>query len=359
MSKLKIEDIHVPGYEKVIRAVHEASGLKCMIAIHDTTLGPALGGTRIYPYRSEEDALNDVLNLAKAMTFKSALAETGLGGGKGVIIADPETEKTPELLHAYAEVINTLKGRYIAAEDMGSTIYDVALMREKTPYVAALPTRGSSGDPSRFTARGVCLGIKAAALSVWGSDDLTGKKIAIQGLGSVGAKLARHLFWEGALLFVSDLDERQIETTCHEYSAISVPPEDLFGVECDVFSPCAFGGILTEASLPELRAAVIAGSANNQLSEESVGKSLMKSGRLYAPDFVVNAGGIINASCEFDEGGYCARKAMAMTNKIYETLLSIFKTSQKEGIPTVQVAMDLAAYKLKNKIGKRKKALPF
>jgi len=358
-TDLVIEEINVPGYEKVIHAVNATEGLNCFIAIHDTTLGPALGGTRIFPYESEEAALKDALLLAKAMTYKSALAETGLGGGKAVIMANPETAKTKKLLYAYAEVVDFLNGQYIAAEDVGSTIHDMAIVNEKTPYVAALPVEGSSGDPSRFTARGVYWGIKAAAKTLWGSDSLIDKKIAIQGLGNVGAKLARHLFWEGAVLYVSDLDEVQVENVCREYSATRVDKNKILFQECDILSPCAMGGIVNDQTIPKLNCQVIAGSANNQLHHEALGMELMCQGILYAPDFAINAGGIINASVEFDEGGYRASHAMARTNKIYNTLLSIFEMSQAQGKTTDQVAFQLAEYKLKNKLGKREKPIRF
>jgi len=358
-ANLEIDEIDVSGYEKVIHAVNEEAGLNCFIAIHNTTLGPALGGTRIFPYRSEEEALNDALLLSKAMTFKSALAETGLGGGKSVIIARSETAKTEKLLHAFGEVVETLEGEYIAAEDLGSTIHDMAVINETTRYVAALPTPGSSGDPSRFTARGVYWGIKAAAKTIWGSDSLEGKRIAIQGLGNVGAKLARHLFWEGADLYVSDLDEMQVGDVCREYSATRVDKEKIASMECEIFSPCAMGGIISEQSTDRFQCQVIAGSANNQLQREFLGKQLMERGILYAPDFVINAGGIINASVEYDEGGYSARRAMARTNKIYETLLSIFEMSRAQGKTTNEVAVQLAEYKLKNEVGKRRRPIAF
>lgn len=358
-ANLEIEEIDVPGFEKVIHAKNEAEGLNCFIAIHNTSLGPALGGTRIFPYESEQQALDDALRLSRAMTYKSALAETGLGGGKAVIVAHPETAKTKKFLYAYAEVVDTLKGVYIAAEDLGTTIHDMAVISEKTPYVAALPTPGSSGDPSRFTARGVFWGIKAAAKTIWGTDSLEGKRIAIQGLGNVGAKLARHLFWEGAILYVSDLDEMQVDNVCREYSATRVSKEAILSLECEIFSPCAMGGIIHEQSIDQFNCQVIAGSANNQLQSESLGSKLMERGILYAPDFVINAGGIINASVEFDEKGYSARRAMARTNKIYETLLSIFDMSRTQGKTTNEVAIQLAEYKLENQIGKRRKPILF
>ncbi|NGX57173.1 MAG: Leucine dehydrogenase [Chlamydiae bacterium] len=358
-DKIKIQEIDIPNYEKVIHAVYPTVGLNCFIAIHNTTLGPALGGTRIYPYKNEESALEDVLLLAKAMTYKSALAETGLGGGKAVIIANPETQKTKNLLLAYGEVVNYLKGRYIAAEDVGSTIHDMLIVNEQTPYVAALPTAESSGDPSRFTARGVYWGIKAAGKTLWGSDSLKDKKIAIQGLGSVGSKLARHLFWEGAILYVTDLEQTQIQNICKEYSAEGVGRDEIMQIECDIFTPCALGGILNEETIPHLACKGVAGSANNQLLYNHNGTDLMEREILYAPDFVINAGGIINAAAEFDEGGYSARKAMDQTNKIYNTLLAIFDIAHEERKPTVQVAFELAEYKLKNKIGKREKPITF
>jgi leucine dehydrogenase len=293
------------------------------------------------------------------MTYKSALAETGFGGGKAVIFASNSKMKSEKLLLAFGEVVNHLEGRYIAAEDVGSSVHDLLVISRKTPFVAALPTGKSSGDPARFTAWGVFKGMKAVAKTLWGTESLSGKRIAIQGLGHVGSHLARHLFWEGADLVFTDLDPQQMSDLGRIYEAEIVSPDKIYSVECDIFSPCAMGGSLNDETIPKLRCAAVAGSANNQLFEPHYGEELMDRGILYAPDFVINAGGIINAAGEFDEEGYSPKNALRRTNKIFDTLMSIFDTAQKEGKSTVDVALDLAEYKLSRGIGKRRKAIKF
>ncbi len=358
-GELEIKELNVPGYEKVIEAINLSAGLHCFIAIHNTTLGPALGGTRIYPYRTEKEALGDALRLARAMTYKSALAETGFGGGKAVILASHVHIKSEKLLLAFADAVNYLEGKYIAAEDVGSSIHDLLIIHQRTPYVAALPTKSSSGDPSRFTSWGVLAGMRAVAKTLWGSDSLAGKRIAIQGLGNVGSKLARDLFWEGADLIIADLDPEQVDNLCRSYEAERATTDKIAFEKCDIFAPCAMGGVFNSETIPKLKCKAIAGSANNQLLEPHHGEELMERGILYAPDFVINAGGIINAAGEFDPGGYSPKKSLKKTNKIFDTLLSIFTTAQKEGWPTVNVALELAEYKLKNGIGKRLKSIKF
>ena len=300
---LTIKEIIIPGFEKVIEGQDPARGLHCFIAIHNSRLGPSLGGTRIHAYSSPDDALNDVLRLAKAMTYKSAVAEDGLGGGKSVIIADPNKGKTPELLHAFAEVLDSLQGKYIAAEDVGSTISDMALIRQKTPYVAALSTDTSSGDPSRFTAWGVFRGIQAVSKKLWHSKSLKGRKIAIEGLGNVGGKLANLLFWEGAELIVCDINEKVIHQAAHDYAAKVIAPEEFCRIECDILAPCAMGGTINSKTIPQLRCQAIAGAANNQLENPKIGQELLEKNILYAPDYIINSGGIINAAAELMNAG--------------------------------------------------------
>lgn len=356
---LRIKEIIIPGYEKVIEGEDPMRGLHCFIAVHNSRLGPSLGGTRIFPYATPKEALDDVLLLAKAMTYKSAVAEDGLGGGKSVIIADPAKEKTPELLHAFAEVVDSLKGNYIAAEDVGSTIADMTLIRQKTPYVAALSTDKSSGDPSRFTAWGVFRGIQAVAKKLWHSKSLKGKTIAIEGLGSVGSKLANILFWEGAHLIVCDIKEKLTHQAAHDYAAHIVSPEDFCKVECDILSPCAMGGTINANTLPLLRCRSIAGSANNQLENAEIGKQLLEKNILYAPDYIINSGGIINAAAEFDERGYNPTHARDRVNHIYDILMNIFRKSETDHMPTNLVADLIAEHNLDRKIGKRKHPIIF
>lgn len=356
---LMINDLKINGYKKVIEARDPDAKLHCFIAIHNTSLGPALGGTRIHPYASKEEALNDVLRLAKGMTYKSALAETGFGGGKSVIIADPKLHKTEELLQAFGEVINSLKGDYIAAEDVGSNEADMLIIRKKTPYVAALPTKRSSGDPSPFTAWGVFRGIQAVAKKLWNTTSLKNRRIAIQGLGHVGSKLAAILFWEGADLILDDVDQKLTETLALHYGAEIIEPQNFCKAECDILSFCALGGVINDNSIPLMKCKAIAGAANNQLLQPEHDLKLMKRGILYAPDYVINAGGIINATLEFDPAGYNPKVSRDKIDHIYDTLLAIFNQSELEGKPTSQIADKIAEYNLEHRIGKKHSKLIF
>lgn len=356
---LKIKELRVPGFKRVIEAIDPIAGLHSFIAIHDTTLGPALGGARIYPYTNSKEALEDVLRLAKGMTYKSSLAQCGLGGGKSVIIADPHKDKTESLLLAFGEAVDQLKGEYITAEDVGSSPEDMLIIRRKTPYVSALPTEISSGDPSHFTAWGVYKGMQAIAHKLWHTKSLRNKKIVIQGLGHVGSKLAGLLFWEGAELILDDVDIKQMITLSHLYGARFINPKEVYNTPCDIFSPCAMGGILNDETIPKLRCKAIAGSANNQLQTPEHGRKLMQKGILYAPDYIINSGGLINVSVEFAPQGYDAKIARDMVNVIYDKLLAIFEKSEAEHKPTSQVADEFAEYNLINKVGIRNKPIVF
>lgn len=356
---LTTREITIPGYEKVIEGIDPDCGLHCFIAVHNTTLGPALGGTRIFPYHSPQDALKDALRLAKAMTYKSALAEIGLGGGKSVIIADPKREKTPDLLHAFGKVVDLLKGKYIAAEDVGSSMEDMSTIKESTPYVCALPTKVSSGDPSRYTAWGVFRGIQAVAHFLWGSPSLKNKRIAIQGLGNVGGKLADLLFWEGAHLILTDIDKELVEKTRTLYNAETIAPDAFVSTECDILAPCAMGGILNAKTIPHLHCKAVAGGANNQLLTLEDGEHLFKKNILYAPDFLINAGGVINAAMEFEPGGYNPVTSRNKVDRIYDTLQNVFHKSQEEKKPTYQVAEELAEHNLLHEHHRREVPIAF
>ena len=358
-SMLSIKEISIQGYDKVIEVINKEAGLHGFIAIHSCALGPAMGGIRIYPYKSKEDALTDALRLSKAMTYKSAIAEDGLGGGKSVIIADPDKDKNETLLLAYGEALDTLGGMYIAAEDVGTNTEDMMVIRKRTPYVAALPLDKSSGDPSRFTAWGVYQGLRAVARTLWQNPSLRGKKIAMQGLGSVGSKLANILFWEGANLIVSDINPLKEHKIATLYGAQVVPNKDIFSIECDIFVPCALGGVINDETIPQFKCKAIAGAANNQLLEARHGIELLKRNILYAPDYVINAGGIINAAMEFDPEGYHPTVSRDKVNHIYDTLMHIFDLAKKEGKPTCMVADQLAESNVRNLIGKRKKPINF
>lgn len=341
--------LSIPGYETVIEAIDADSGLHAFIAVHSTSLGPSLGGMRMYPYATREEALEDVLRLSKAMTLKSALAETGLGGGKSVLIGNPKKNKTESLLLAFGEVLNSLKGAYIAAEDVGISAEDLLIVRQKSPYVAALPIPGSSGDPSRFTAYGIFRGMQAVFQTCFGDNSPKGRSIGIQGLGSVGLKLARFLFWEGANLYLADLDEEKLKAACEELGATPATTDELLTKPLDVFAPCALGGILNKSSIETLQCRAVGGAANNQLKSREDGILLQKKGILFAPDFVINAGGIINASAEFMQGGYNPKWAQQKTTRIYDTLLEIFENSRMTGKAPAEIALELAETKLHQK----------
>ncbi len=356
---LEIKEIPVPGYKKVIEARDDEVHLHCFIAIHSNDLGPALGGTRIYPYKSPEFALNDVLRLSKAMTYKSALAKSGTGGGKSVIMGDPSKIKSTKFLHAFGKVIDSLNGDYIAAEDVGTTAEDMLVIYETTPYVSALPTETSSGDPSRFTAWGVYRGMQAAAKKLYGSPSLKGKTILIQGLGNVGGKLASILFWEEANLILEDINLQKAKKEAIIYGAKYLENSNFLSAECDIFSPCALGGILNPETIPLLKCKAIVGAANNQLLNDNAALELATKGILYAPDFVVNAGGLLNAVAEFNKEGYDAKIVRTKVNHIFDTLTEIFEKSEQEQKSTLEIANKMAEYNLENKIGKRAEKIKF
>lgn len=349
---LEIKEIQIPGYKKVIEAIDDEIHLHCFIAIHNTNLGPALGGARFYPYTTRQEALNDVLRLSEAMTYKSSLAKSGTGGGKSVIIGNPKVKTIP-LLHRFAEVINSLKGDYIVAEDMGTSTNDMLILHEITPYVAALPTLTSSGDPSRFTAWGVYKSCQAVAKKLWGNPSLKDKRILIQGLGNVGLKLADFLFWEGADLILEELNVKKAKIDAVIYSAKVIENQNFWDIECDIFSPCAIGGIIKKEIVPSLKCKAIVGSANNQLDTDETGILLQKKNILYAPDFVVNAGGLLNATAEFNPLGYDSKLVLKQVNDIYTTLFEIFDKAEKENKSTLEIANEMALYNLKHHIGKR------
>lgn len=345
-NKTVFKEILIEGYERVIEVINEEVHLHGIIAIHSTRLGPACGGIRAYPYKSFNQALIDVLRLAKGMTYKSAVAQTGTGGAKSVLIIDKEHPKTKEMLLAFAEAINHLKGKYYGGEDMGVTLADLDAMRTVTPYVVGLSLSGSSGDPSNFTARGGFKGIQAVCQHLWGTPSVRGKKIAVQGLGSVGMKLIQHLFWEGAELIVTDINPFLIEEAVNHWGAIHVAPDQIFEVECDIFAPCAIGGILNEHTIPQLKCRAVAGVANNQLLTDEDGYRLVERKILYAPDFVINAGGLMNISSEIKKRKYQPIWTRDRVDHLYELLLSIFDQAERAGHSPNQVAIEIAEHLL-------------
>lgn len=328
-------------YEQVLFCQDASSGLKAIIAIHDTTLGPALGGARMWTYATEEHAIEDALRLARGMTYKNAAAGLNLGGGKTVIIGDPFTDKNEEMFRALGRFIQGLNGRYITAEDVGTTVTDMDLIHEETNYVTGIsPTFGSSGNPSPVTAFGVYRGMKAAAKEAFGTDQLNGRTVAVQGLGNVAYKLCEYLHKEGAKLIVTDINQVAILRVVNDFGATAVPPDEIYAQEVDIFSPCALGGILNDDTIRQLKAKVIAGSANNQLQESRHGDQLHALGIVYAPDYVINAGGVINVADELY--GYNHDRAMKRVEGIYDSIEKIFAISRRDNIPTYLAANRLA-----------------
>jgi len=331
-----------PEHEQVVFCRDDASGLEAIVAIHNTSRGVALGGCRMWPYASRQEALQDVLRLSRGMTYKSALAGLALGGGKSVIIGNPLTGKSEPLLRAMGRFLNHLEGRYIAAEDSGTSVADLKIMAEETPYVSGITEKPSltgalrNGDPSPSTAFGTFQGLRAAVKHRLQRDDLEGVRVAVQGLGSVGYRLAEHLVQAGARLWVSDINPRQVQSAVEELGATAVAPEEIFAQEVDIFSPCALGAVLNDRTIPQLKAGIVAGAANNQLAEERHGLELLKRGIVYAPDYVINAGGIIDIACERD--GLDDRHLKQRLTGIYQTLLDLFARSDREGQPTNLIA---------------------
>ncbi|MBV7314572.1 Glu/Leu/Phe/Val dehydrogenase [Shewanella sp. NIFS-20-20] len=324
-------------HQEVVFCHDKASGLKAIIAVHNTNLGPAFGGCRMWHYQNDDDALNDVLRLSRGMTYKNALAGLHMGGGKSVIIADPKSTDREALFRAFGRFVHTLGGLYYSAEDVGVSTKDIMFAHQETPYVAGL--EGKSGDPSPFTALGTYLGIKAANKHQNGTDNLAGLKISVQGVGHVGYHLCKYLHKEGAELIVTDIDQVALDRVANEFNALVVAPQDIYHQDVDIYSPCALGATINDTTLPLLKAKIIAGCANNQLAELRHGEQLKSMGILYAPDYVINAGGIINVSFEND---YDAERSRRKVENIYQTLESIFQQADAQNRTTNAVADEMA-----------------
>lgn len=328
-------------YEQLVMCQDRESGLKAIIAIHDTTLGPALGGTRMWPYVTEQEAITDALRLARGMTYKAAAAGLDLGGGKAVIIGDPRRDKTEVLLRSYGRFVDTLKGRYITAEDVGTCQQDMDIIHRETKHVTGIaPANGGSGDPSPFTALGVLHGMKAAAREAFGTESLAGVRIALQGVGHVGYHLCHLLKEEGADLVITDIHTSVAEEAAVEFGAETVGPDEIYGVQCDIFAPCALGAVINDTTLPRLKTRIIAGSANNVLAEERHGEELHRMGILYVPDYIINAGGLINVAEELL--GYQQQRAVEKVTRIYDNTAEVMAIAKREGIPTYRAADRLA-----------------
>jgi len=330
-------------HEQVVFCSDEASGLKAIIAVHSTKLGPAVGGCRMWDYASDEEALVDALRLSKGMTYKNAMAGLKMGGGKSVIIGDAKTIKSEALFKAFGEALNGLNGRYLSAEDVNITTNDIAIANTVTPFVTG--TEGKSGNPGPFTALGTFLGVKASVKHKLNRDDLTGLKVAVQGLGSVGYGLCEHLHKAGAILFVSDINQAALDKAATELGATIVGLDKIYDQDADVYAPCALGASINDDTIKRLKASIIAGCANNQLAEPRHDQALVDSGILYAPDYVINAGGIINVSFEED---YCAEKSTQKVEEIYHTLLDIFTKADQQNKPTGVIADEMAREIIRN-----------
>jgi leucine dehydrogenase len=340
-------------HEQVVFCSDAASGLKAIIAIHNTTLGPALGGLRMWPYKSEAAALKDVLRLSRGMTYKASIAGLNLGGGKAVIIGDPRKQKNEHLFRAFGRYVDSLGGRYITAEDVGMELRDMEWIRMETKYVTGIPVSlGGSGDPSPYTGYGVYMGVKASAKMAFGSDSLEGKKVAVQGAGNVSYQLIKNLTKEGAKVYICDIFAEKAERIAKEFGAEIVSPDDIYDLDVDIFSPCALGGVVNDETIDRIKAPVIAGGANNILEDENIhGQQLIDKGVVYAPDYVINAGGLINVANELE--GYDHDRASQQVTRIYDTMLDILRYSKEHNLPSIQASNILAKKRIEN-IGKVK-----
>ncbi len=335
------QDLDSYGHEQVVFCSDPKSGLRAIIGIHNTTLGPALGGTRMWQYASDSEALTDALRLSRGMTYKAAVAGLNLGGGKAVILGDSRTGKTEELFRAYGRFVETLHGRYITAEDVGTSVQDMEYIRMETRFVTGVGGNQGSGDPSPFTALGVYCGVKAAAHAQYGSDSLVKKRIVVQGAGNVAKHLTHHLVKEGATVFVTDIFEDKARALAADSGAEYIKPEDVYSFDCDIFSPNALGAIINDDTLSQLKCSVVAGGANNQLADERKhGEALKARNILYAPDYVINAGGLINVSSEIE--GWSTEQVTRKVESIYDVLVRIFKQAKDNNILTVDASNRMA-----------------
>ncbi len=338
---MKSEVLPVEGWRKVVHFTDEASGLDAIIAVHDATLGPGCGGCRIYPYPSFEAGLEDVKNLSRGMTYKNALGGIPFGGGKAVIFADPKKDKTPEMLKAFAQAVDSLEGLYYTAEDSGVTEADLALIRSVTNYAAGMETKGVGGNPSPFTARGVWRGMQAAAKHKFGADSLKGLTVSILGVGAVGMELARLIHEEGGKLVVADVNAEAVKEAVARFGAESATPEDAPGLDVDIYSPCALGGAINEQTIAGLKAKVVAGAANNQLKTPDMDRRLKEMGVLYCPDYVINGAGVISVGLEIT-GEWTTSEMTRRIDKIGVLLAEIFQRAEAEDLPTGAVADKMA-----------------
>ncbi len=326
-------------HEQLLFCNDNATGLKAIIAVHNTVLGPALGGTRMWTYNNEMEALNDVLRLSRGMTYKNSISGLNLGGGKAVIIGDSRSMKSEALFRRFGKFVNSLAGKYITAEDVGISPIDMTWVSMETNHVVGLP--GKSGDPSPVTARGTYMGMKACAKEQFGSDSLAGKKVAVQGVGHVGEYLVELLAKENAEIYITDIHEPTLKRVAETYGAKVVGLDEIYDIDMDIYAPCALGATVNDDTLSRLKCSIIAGAANNQLKVEDIhGKVLMDKGIIYAPDYALNAGGVINCYAEVE--GLSSEWALGKADEIYTTISNIVKRSKAENVPTYQIANKMA-----------------
>ena len=341
------DEVAKEGHEQILFGYDQVSGLRAIIAIHSTALGPALGGTRFFPYQSEADALLDVLRLSKGMSYKAAAAGLDLGGGKAVIIGDPRTDKSERLFRAYGRIVDSLQGRYITAEDVGTTPDDIDIIRRETRWALGNSTaHGGSGDPSPVTARGLYAAARAVAQKLWGSPDLAGRTFAVQGVGKVGSAFVQLLVEARADVVIADSYQPAVDAAVSKYGVKTVGLSQIHQLEVDIFSPCALGAGLNENTIPELGCAAVVGSANNQLATEKDAQRLADRGILYAPEFVVNAGGLINVYDELH--GYSKNRALYLVDSIFDATMKILDTAEREGINPNEAAEHVAEERMRN-----------
>ena len=348
MQSSVFDQMQQMGHEQVVFCHDPHSGLNAIIAIHNTTLGPALGGTRLWNYNSHAEGLVDALRLSRGMTYKAAISGLNLGGGKAVIIADPSM-KSEALWRRYGKFVDSLNGKYITAEDVNTSARDMEYISLETDHVTGVPEyMGGSGDPSPFTAYGVYVGMKATAKKAWGNDSLVGKKILVQGVGHVGQYLVGHLVKEGAKVYITDIDQQKIKQTVDKHRNVEVVDgKGIFDLDIDIYAPCALGATVNDDSISKLKAKVIAGAANNQLADEDIhGPMLIEKGILYTPDFLINAGGLINVAAELET--YNAERVRSNVEKIYDRTLEIHALSEKENLHTQAAAMKIAEKRLQD-----------
>ncbi|HEX5972414.1 MAG TPA: Glu/Leu/Phe/Val dehydrogenase [Gemmatimonadaceae bacterium] len=336
------DTIAAMGHEQLVLCNDTSAGYRGIIAIHSTTLGPALGGTRFWNYASDEEAIVDALRLARGMTYKNAVAGLNLGGGKSVIIGNNKTTDREMIFRAHGRFVESLGGRYITAEDVGTSTADMDYVHMETKNVTGLA--GRSGDPSPVTAHGVFRAIQASAKEKWGSDDLSGRTVSVQGAGHVGYFLSKELHEAGAKLIITDIDAERVKQVVSEFGARAVAPDEIYGVQADIFAPCALGGIINDKTIPQLKVEVVSGAANNALLEDRHGEVLDQKGILYAPDYVANAGGVINVYSEL--AGWSSARAFRKADEIYDTVLKVFKIAKTDKVPTYVAADRLAEQRI-------------